>query len=138
MNVSAKAPVMRDFSYDPFAPAVMADPLPYYRVLREHYPVYHMPEWDTFALSRFSDIWDVLAVSDGTFVASDGTLPAATGLAAQRSDPYIGQRAARPAAEHPELLPAYVTHIFGIDNVRAAFGLACRPEPERVKIAIVE
>ena len=29
---------MQDFSYDPFDPAVMADPLPYYRVLREHYP----------------------------------------------------------------------------------------------------
>ncbi len=27
--------VQQDFSYDPFAPAVMADPLPYYRVLRD-------------------------------------------------------------------------------------------------------
>ncbi len=65
------------FVYDPFDPAVMADPLPYYRVLRNHHPVYYLPKWDTFALSRFDDIWDVLAQGDGTFVASEGTLPSA-------------------------------------------------------------
>jgi L-iditol 2-dehydrogenase len=41
------------------------------------------------------------------------------------------------AREHPELLPAYVTHTFGVDDVQAAFELACRPMPERIKIAIV-
>jgi len=41
------------------------------------------------------------------------------------------------AGEHPELLPAYVTHTFGVDDVQAAFELACRPVPERIKIAIV-
>jgi L-iditol 2-dehydrogenase len=40
--------------------------------------------------------------------------------------------------DHPELLSAYVTHTVGIDEVQAAFELACRPVPERVKIAIVE
>lgn len=39
---------------------------------------------------------------------------------------------------HPELLPAYVTHNFGVDDVQAAFELACRPTPDRIKIAIVE
>ena len=42
------------------------------------------------------------------------------------------------AREHPELLTAYVTHTFGVDEVQAAFELACRPTPERIKIAIVE
>jgi L-iditol 2-dehydrogenase len=42
------------------------------------------------------------------------------------------------ARDHPELLPAYVTHAFGIDDVQAAFDLACQPTRERVKIAIVE
>ncbi|MGV0731208.1 cytochrome P450 [Mycolicibacter sinensis] len=65
----------------------MADPLPYYRVLRDHHPVYYVPKWDLFALSRFDDIWDVLAVSDGTFVASEGTLPAARVLAQHNSGP---------------------------------------------------
>ena len=40
------------------------------------------------------------------------------------------------ARAHPELLPAYVTHTFGVDDVQAAFELACRPRPERIKIAI--
>lgn len=42
------------------------------------------------------------------------------------------------AREHPELLPSYVTHTFGVDDVQGAFDLACRPAPGRVKIAIVE
>jgi L-iditol 2-dehydrogenase len=40
--------------------------------------------------------------------------------------------------EHPELLTNYLTHTFGVDEVQAAFELACRPTPERIKIAIVE
>jgi cytochrome P450 len=75
------------FTYDPFDPAVMADPLPYYRVLRDDYPVYYLPKWDTYALSRFADIWNVLEINDGTFVASEGTLPAAAVLAAHNAGP---------------------------------------------------
>ena len=41
------------------------------------------------------------------------------------------------AAKHPDLLTAYVTHTFGVDEVQAAFELACRPTPERIKIAIL-
>jgi L-iditol 2-dehydrogenase len=40
--------------------------------------------------------------------------------------------------EHHELLTAYVTHTFGVNEVQAAFELACRPTPERIKIAIVK
>ncbi|MGB7165020.1 MAG: cytochrome P450, partial [Mycobacterium sp.] len=78
---------VQDFSYDPFDPAVMADPLGYYRVLRDLYPLYYLPQWDTFALSRFADIWDVLAVNDGTFVASEGTLPPASTLSHHNDGP---------------------------------------------------
>src|ERR1700744_3341211 len=78
---------MNDLAYDPFDPAVLADPLPYYRILREHHPVYYLPQWDPFALSRSADIWDVLAVNDGTFVASEGTLPPATVLARHHQGP---------------------------------------------------
>jgi len=79
--------VLQDFSYDPFDPAVMADPLPYYRVLRDEHPVYYIDRWDTYALSRFSDIWQVLEINDGTFVASEGTLPAATVLERRNAGP---------------------------------------------------
>ncbi len=37
---------------------------------------------------------------------------------------------------HPDLLPSYISHTFGVDDVQAAFELACRPLPERVKIVI--
>ena len=86
---------MQDFSYDPFDPAVMADPLPYYRTLRDEHPVYYVPKWDTYALSRFEDIWDVLALNDGTFVASEGTLPAATVLAHHNDGPVPIRRCTR-------------------------------------------
>jgi cytochrome P450 len=80
-------PVLAHFSYDPFDPAVMADPLPYYRVLRDRHPVYCIDKWDTYALSRFSDIWQVLEINDGTFIASEGTLPAAAVLAEHNAGP---------------------------------------------------
>jgi cytochrome P450 len=78
---------MQDFTYDPFDPSVMADPLPFYRVLRDEHPVYYVDKWDTYALSRFDDIWRVLEINDGTFVASEGTLPAATVLAQHNDGP---------------------------------------------------
>jgi cytochrome P450 len=86
------SPVRQEFSYDPFDPAVMADPLSYYRILRDEHPVYYLDKWDTFALSRFADIWDVLEINDGTFVASEGTLPAAT---------VLGQRNHGPVPDPP-------------------------------------
>ncbi len=42
------------------------------------------------------------------------------------------------AADQPELLSSYLTHTFGVDDVQSAFELACRPSPERIKIAIAE
>ena len=78
---------MQSFSYHPFDPAVMADPRPFYRTLREHHPVYYIEDLDTFALSRFDDIWDVLAINDGTFVASEGTLPSAAVLGHRNGGP---------------------------------------------------
>jgi L-iditol 2-dehydrogenase len=41
------------------------------------------------------------------------------------------------ARDHAELLPAYVTHTFGVDEVQSAFELASRPASERIKISIV-
>ena len=62
-----------DFVYDPFAPDVMADPHPYYAVLRDRFPVYYAAKYDTFFLSRFQDAWDFLAITDNVFVATEGT-----------------------------------------------------------------
>jgi cytochrome P450 len=112
---------MEDFSYDPFDPAVMADPLPYYRVLRDRHPVYYIDKWDTYALSRFSDIWHVLEINDGTFVASEGTLPAASVLAQHNLGP-VADPPLHPMPFHANFdAPLY-------DNVRRCTSAPFRPK----------
>jgi cytochrome P450 len=97
--VGGKSTVMQEFSYDPFDPDVMANPLPYYRVLRDEYPIYYIEKWDTFALSRFADVWRVLEINDGTFVASEGTLPAA-GVLEQHNDGPVPDPPLHPMPFH--------------------------------------
>ncbi|MDT5220598.1 MAG: hypothetical protein QOF15_2703 [Mycobacterium sp.] len=109
------------FAYDPFDAAVMADPLPYYRILRDQYPVYYMPQWDTYAFSRFEDIWRVLEVNDGTFVASEGTLPPTSVLAKHNSGPI----------DDPPLHPLPFHAVFDADlygAIRRAHSQPLRPK----------
>jgi cytochrome P450 len=109
-----------NFAYDPFDAQVMANPLPYYRILRDHHPVYYMPQWDTFALSRFEDIWQMLEVNDGTFVASEGTLPAASVLAKHNTGPV----------DDPPLHPLPFHAVFDTDlyaEIRRAHSQPLRP-----------
>jgi cytochrome P450 len=109
-----------NFSYDPFDAKVMANPLPYYRILRDQHPAYYMPQWDTFALSRFDDIWRVLEVNDGTFVASEGTLPAAAVLAKHNAGPV----------DDPPLHPLPFHAVFDADlygQIRRAHSAPLRP-----------
>jgi cytochrome P450 len=91
--------VTQDFSYSPFDPAVMADPRPFYRTLRDQHPVYYVDELDTYAVSRFEDVWQVLAINDGTLVASEGTLPAA-GVLAHRNDGPVADPPWHPLPFH--------------------------------------
>ena len=116
-----KTQVMREFLYDPFDPAVMADPLPYYRILRDRHPVYYIDKWDTYALSRFADIWQLLEINDGTFVASEGTLPAATVLARRNHGP-VPDPPLHPMPFHANFdAPLY-------DNVRRCTSAPFRPK----------
>lgn len=116
------APTSEDsaFTYDPFDADVMANPLPYYRILRDRHPLYYMPQWDTFAVSRFDDIWQVLEVNDGTFVASEGTLPPAAVLANHNSGPV----------EDPPLHPLPFHAVFDTDlysEIRRSHSAPLRP-----------
>lgn len=113
---------MTDFHYDPFDAEVMTNPLPYYRILRDEYPVYYLPGWDTYALSRFEDIWRVLEVNDGTFVASEGTLPPAAALARHNDGPV----------DDPPLHPLPFHAVFDAGlygEIRRAHGQPLRPKP---------
>ena len=47
-------------AYDPFSVEAMTDPYPVYRELRRSAPVYRLEQYDTWALSRFADVWEVL------------------------------------------------------------------------------
>ena len=62
------------FVYDPFAADVMADPLPFYQVLRDQYPAYWLPQYEAWAISRFADVWEVLSDRDGRITTTEGTL----------------------------------------------------------------
>ena len=42
--------------FDLFAPGVIADPYPWYRVLRDTSPVHYVPERDIWVLSRYADV----------------------------------------------------------------------------------
>ncbi|WP_205878164.1 cytochrome P450 [Mycobacterium camsae] len=98
----------------------MANPLPYYRILRDEHPLYYMAQWDTFALSRFDDIWTVLEVNDGTFVASEGTLPPASVLAQHNTGP-VADPPLHPLPFHA----VFDTDLYG--EIRRAHSQPLRP-----------
>jgi cytochrome P450 len=46
----------RQFEFDPFDAATIADPYPSYRILRDSFPVYHNPRRDLWAIARAEDV----------------------------------------------------------------------------------
>ena len=56
-------------SYDPFDPAIVADPYPVYAWLRDDEPAYHAAATDTFVLSRYDDV--VAALGNTDLLSSD-------------------------------------------------------------------
>lgn len=45
--------------YDPFDPAVIANPFPYYRQLQDEAPVFEVEKHGFFVVSRFDDVEEV-------------------------------------------------------------------------------
>jgi hypothetical protein len=56
--------------YHPFSQGLQEDPWPIYQRLRDEAPVFFLPEFDTYFLSRFDDVWQ--AASDPRLEASAG------------------------------------------------------------------
>ncbi|WP_099022866.1 zinc-binding dehydrogenase [Mycolicibacterium palauense] len=75
---------------------------------------------------------DCYPISMRTMLRNNLTLKSGVTLDRRR----VLARAADFAREHPDLLPAYLTHTFAVEEAQQAFELACRPDPTRVKIAI--
>lgn len=77
---------------------------------------------------------DSYPISMRTMLRNNLTLKSGVTLDRRR----VLQKAADFVREHPDLLPAYLTHTFGVGDVQAAFDLASRPTPGRIKTAIAQ
>ncbi|MGB8331469.1 MAG: cytochrome P450 [Polyangiales bacterium] len=69
------ANVQYDPIYDPFNPAVIADPYPFYRRLRDEHPVYYSERMNFYVLSRYDDIFHALRKPQ-IFSSAQGLTPA--------------------------------------------------------------
>ena len=81
---------MHPFQFDPYAPAVDADPFPYYHRLREEFPCFWSEQAQMWVLSRYADI--VSALNDWqTYSSASGNLmtelPGRAGATLGSSDP---------------------------------------------------
>jgi hypothetical protein len=78
------------FSFDPYSPAVDADPFPYYKTLRDHYPCFWSPEAQMWILSRYADIvsagqdWQTYSSASGNLMTE---LPGRAGATLGTTDP---------------------------------------------------
>jgi hypothetical protein len=62
--------------YHPFHDAVLDDPHPFYRQLRDEAPAFYIEEFDCWFLSRFEDIWDQTGDTAAYSAVRKGTTPA--------------------------------------------------------------
>jgi hypothetical protein len=80
--------------YDPFSDEIRDDPLPLYARLRRESPVHYVERFDSWALSRFEDVWNV-GQDPATFpspgpvpelmlLEEQGLMPASGGLFEER------------------------------------------------------
>jgi cytochrome P450 len=78
------------FSFDPYSPAVDADPFPFYRTLRDEYPCFWSAEAKMWVLSRHADILKALGTWQ-TYSSARGNLmdelPNRAGSTLGTSDP---------------------------------------------------
>ena len=90
--------------YNPFSDEVIkGDPLPIYKKLRDEAPAYYLEEYDTWALSRFADIWK--ASGDMKHLtAAQGTTPAHLLTRVQPVTPMINMM---DAPDHTRLRSAF-------------------------------
>ena len=78
------------FRFDPYSPAVDADPFPYYKTLRDEYPCFWSEDAQMWILSRYSDIvtagqdWQTYSSASGNLMTE---LPGRAGATLGSSDP---------------------------------------------------
>ncbi|MEX8518496.1 MAG: cytochrome P450 [Leptothrix sp. (in: b-proteobacteria)] len=78
------------FSFDPYAPAIDADPFPVYKTLRDEQPCFWSPEAQMWILSRYADIvsagqdWQTYSSASGNLMTE---LPGRAGATLGTTDP---------------------------------------------------
>ena len=78
------------FSFDPYSPAIDADPFPFYKTLRDEAPCFWSPEAQTWVLSRYADIvsagqdWQTYSSAKGNLMTE---LPGRAGATLGTTDP---------------------------------------------------
>jgi cytochrome P450 len=112
------------FNYDPFAPEVMEDPLPFYKVLRDRFPAYWLPQYEAWAISRFADVWEVLTERDGHITTTEGTLMF-------REQLCVSNGGVVPAPSYEPLSVLSYTESPVHEEVRQAVGPPLRPAAVR-------
>lgn len=111
-----------DIGYDPFDVKVMTDPHPYYRRLRREQPVYYTPKYDTFWLSRFQDIVQMLSIGGNALISSESSIPMPEVLAQH----HAGEP---PRASVNPMSPMTLLHSPVYDEIRAAHLKPFKPGP---------
>ena len=78
------------FSFDPYSPAIDADPFPSYKILRDELPCFWSPQAQMWVLSRYADIvsagskWKVYSSAQGNLMTE---LPNRAGATLGTTDP---------------------------------------------------
>ena len=78
------------FTFDPYSPAIDADPFPYYKSLRDQHPCFWSPEAQMWVLSRHADIvsagadWQTYSSASGNLMTE---LPGRAGATLGTTDP---------------------------------------------------
>lgn len=78
------------FRFDPYSPAIDADPFPAYKTLRDEHPCFWSPEAGTWILSRYADIvsagqdWQTFSSAKGNLMTE---LPGRAGATLGTTDP---------------------------------------------------
>jgi cytochrome P450 len=111
-----------DIGYDPFDVKVMTNPLPYYQRLRNERPVYFTPKYDTFWLSRFRDIEQMLSIGDNALVSSESSIPMPEVLLKHHNG-------TPPRASLDPIAPMTLLHSPVYDEIRHAHSKPFRPVP---------
>ncbi len=111
-----------DIGYDPFDLKVMTNPHPYYTRLRNERPVYYTSKYDTFWLSRFRDIVEMLSIGDNALISSESSIPMPEVLLQHhRGDP--------PKASINPMAPMTLLDSPTYDEIRNAHMKPFRPRP---------